>query len=71
MLEIITTFNDGHTRYYQGERVSESNFDPAELAKFVAYGWIAKEGAAPTVAVQNAELTLDIKDGQLGHKQEF
>lgn len=71
MIDVRTTFNDGHTRYYQGERVSENNFDPDDLAKFAAYGWISEEGAKAPVAVQNAEFTLDIKDGQLGHTQEF
>lgn len=71
MIEIVTTFNDGHTRYYAGERVSENNFQPENLKKFLEYGWAKEQGTAGSPLAQSVTATLDIKDGYLGHKSEF
>lgn len=68
MIEVVTTFNDGATRYYAGERVSEQNFQPENLKKFLEYGWVNEEGAQVAPLAQGVEATLDIHNGQQGHK---
>ena len=66
MIEVVTTFNDGPTRYYAGERVSENNFQPEHLKKFLEYGWAKEQGAASAPLAQGVEATLDIHNGQQG-----
>lgn len=68
MIEVVTTFNDGATRHYAGERVSEQNFQPENLKKFLEYGWVKEEGARAAPLAQGVEATLDIHNGQQGHK---
>ena len=70
MIEIVTTFNDGHTRYFAGERVSANNFQPENLKKFLEYGWAKEQGAEGAALQQGVGVTLDIPDGQIGHKTE-
>lgn len=67
MIEIVTTFNDGATRYYEGELVSENNFQPESLTNFLEYGWAKVYGAAGLPLQQGVEATLDIHNGQIGH----
>ena len=71
LLEAVTTFNDGATRYYEGELLSANNFQPEDLKKFVEYGWLKEQGTAGSPLAQGVTATLDIKDGYLGHKSEF
>lgn len=71
MYDVVTTFNDGHARYYQGERVVAQNFDPADLSKFVEYCWIKPVGAEPASVQSGVEFTLDIQDGRLGQETEI
>ena len=66
MIEVVTTFNDGATRYYAGERVSENNFQPEYLKKFLEYGWAKQQGANAAPLAQGVEATLDIHNGQQG-----
>ena len=68
MIEVVTTFNDGATRYYAGERVSENNFHPENLKKFLEYGWAKEQGADAAPLAQGVEATLDIHNGSQGHK---
>lgn len=68
MIEIVTQFNDGHTRYYEGERVSEKNFQPENLEKFLGYGWAKRQGTAGAALQQGEAAALDIHNGQIGHK---
>ena len=68
MIEVVTTFNDGHTRYYAGELVSANNFQPENLKKFIDYGWVKEQGAQGAALAQGVEATLDIHNGQQGHK---
>lgn len=68
MIEIVTTFNDGHTRYYAGECVSESNFQAENLKKFLEYGWAKEQGADAAPLARGVEATLDIHNGSQGHK---
>ena len=68
MIEVVTTFNDGATRYYAGERVSENNFQPENLKKFLEYGWAKEQGAASAPLAQGVEATLDIHNGSQGQK---
>lgn len=70
MIEIVTTFNDGHTRYYAGECVSENNFQTEDLKKFLEYGWAKEQGAEGAALQQGVGVTLGIHDGQIGHKTE-
>ena len=70
MIEIVTTFNDGHTRYFAGERVSANNFQPENLKKLLEYGWAKEQGAEGAALQQGVGVTLDIHDGQIGHKTE-
>ena len=66
MIEVVMTFNDGHTRYYAGELVSKNNFQPENLKKFIEYGWAQKHGREGAQAAQGVEATLDIHSGQIG-----
>lgn len=66
MIEVMTTFNDGHTRYYAGELVSANNFQPENLKKFLEYGWVKEQGAQGAALAQGVEATLDIHNGQQG-----
>jgi hypothetical protein len=68
MIEVVTTFNDGAVRYYEGELLSENNFQPENLKKFLEYGWVKEQGAAPAPLAQGVEATLDIHNGSQGHK---
>lgn len=68
MIEIVTTFNDGHTRYFAGERVSSNNFQPENLKKFLEYGWAKEQGADAAPLAQGVESTLDIHNGSQGQK---
>lgn len=68
MIEVVTTFNDGATRYYEGELASENNFQPEHLKKFLEYGWAKEQGADAAPLAQGVEATLDIHNGQIGHK---
>ena len=68
MIEVVTTFNDGHTRYYAGELVSANNFQPENLKKFIDYGWVKEQGAQGAALAQGVEATLDIHNGSQGHK---
>ena len=68
MIEVVTTFNDGATRYYAGERVAENNFQPESLKKFLEYGWAKEQGADAAPLAQGVESTLDIHNGSQGHK---
>lgn len=68
MIEVVTTFNDGATRYYEGELASENNFQPENLKKFLEYGWVKKQGAAGASLAQGVEATLDIHNGSQGQK---
>ena len=68
MIEVVTTFNDGHTRYFAGERVSANNFQPENLKKFLEYGWAKEQGADATPLAQGTNATLDIHNGRQGHK---
>ena len=68
MIEVVTTFNDGATRYYAGERVSKNNFQPESLKKFHEYGWAKEQGADAAPLAQGVESTLDIHNGSQGHK---
>ena len=68
MIEVVTTFNDGATRYYAGERVAAQNFQPENLKKFLEYGWVKEQGAAGASLAQGVEATLDIHNGSQGHK---
>lgn len=71
MYEVLTTFNDGPTRYYKGERVSASNFDPDDLDRFKDYGWVGQGGSGAVPAQDGVELTLNIQDGRLGQDTEI
>ena len=71
MLEVVITFNDGATRYYEGELLSANNFQPEALKNFLEYGWLKEQGTAGSPLAQGVTATLDIKDGYLGHKSEF
>lgn len=71
MYEVMTTFNDGPTRYYEGERVSANNFDPDDLDRFKDYGWVAQLGSGAVPAQAGVEITLDIQDGRLGQATEI
>lgn len=71
MYEVMTTFNDGPTHYYEGERVSANNFDPDDLDRFKDYGWVAPVGSGAVPAQAGVELTLDIQDGRLGQATEI
>lgn len=66
MIEVVTTFNDGHTRYYAGELVSANNFQPENLKKFLEYGWVKEQGAQGAALAQGVVATLDIHNGQQG-----
>ena len=55
MIEVVTTFNDGHTRYYAGELVSANNFQPENLKKFIDYGWVKEQGAQGAALAQAVE----------------
>ena len=68
MIEVVTTFNDGHTRYYAGELASENNFQPENLKKFIEYGWAKEQDAPAAPLAQGATATLDIHNGRQGHK---
>ncbi len=67
MIEVVTTFNDGAVRYYAGERVSENNFQPEYLKKFLEYGWAKEQGAASAPLAQGVETALNIHNGSQGH----
>ena len=67
MIHVLTTFNDGYTRYYAGEVVSAKNFQPADLQKFIEYGWAKEEGAESAPAAQGVSATLEIHNGPMGH----
>lgn len=71
MIEVVTTFNDGVTRYYEGELLSENNFQPEALKNFSTYGWLKEQGTAGSPLAQGVTATLNIKDGYLGHTSEF
>ncbi|MDX9716269.1 MAG: hypothetical protein RBT67_02745 [Thauera sp.] len=66
MIEVVTTFNDGHTRYYAGERVAAQNFQPENLKKFLEYGWVKEECAQAAPLAHGVGATLDIHNGQQG-----
>ena len=66
MIEVVTTFNDGATRYYAGELVSANNFQPENLKKFLEYGWAKEQGAQSAPLAHGVEATLDIHNGQQG-----
>ena len=66
MIEVVTTFNDGHTRYYAGELVSANNFQPENLKKFIDYGWVKEHGAQGAALAHGVEATLDVHNGQHG-----
>ena len=66
MIEVVTTFNDGATRYYAGERVSENNFQPEHLKKFLEYGWAKEQGADAAPLAQGVMATLDIHNARQG-----
>ena len=66
MIEVVTTFNDGATRYYAGERVSENNFQPEHLKKFLEYGWVKEQGADAAPLAQGVMATLDIHNARQG-----
>ena len=66
MIEVVTTFNDGATRYYAGERVAAQNFQPDNLKKFLEYGWAKEQGADAAPLAQSVEATLNIHNGQQG-----
>lgn len=68
MIEVVTTFNDGATRYYAGELASENNFQPENLKKFLEYGWAKEQGASSAPLAQGVEATLNIHNGSQGHK---
>ena len=67
MIEVVTTFNDGAVRYYAGERVSENNFQPENLKKFLEYGWAKEQGAAGVPLPEGVGADLDIHNGRIGH----
>ena len=66
MIEVVTTFNDGATRYYAGERVSKNNFQPESLKKFLEYGWAKEQGADAAPLAQGVMATLDIHNARQG-----
>ena len=66
MIEVVTTFNDGATRYYAGELVSANNFQPENLKKFLEYGWVKEECVQAAPLAHGVEATLDIHNGQHG-----
>lgn len=70
MYDVVITFNNGHQRYYEGERVAASNFSAEKLSDFLRYGWLKAPGAAGNPIPTGVAVTLDIQDGQLGHDSE-
>lgn len=70
MYDVVITFNNGHQRYYEGERVAASNFEAETLSNFVSYGWLKAPGVAGNPIPTGVAVTLDIQDGQLGHDSE-
>lgn len=66
MLEVVMTFNEGATRYYKGEVVSEQNFPAERIAVFKGHGWVKEQGADAAPREAGGVTTLDIHDGQHG-----
>jgi hypothetical protein len=56
MLEVLTNFNEGATRYYKGERVSESNFAAGRVDVLQTYGWLS--GGVPAAAATKTSLNI-------------
>lgn len=66
MLEVVMTFNEGATRYYKGEVVSEQNFPAERIAVFKAHGWVKEKGDDAVPRATSDAVTLDIHDGRIG-----
>lgn len=68
MLTIKIDFKHNRTCYFEGEVVSENNFEPEALQSFLTYGWVSRRGEHTPVTAE-AGTTLNIHNGRIGHTQ--